>query len=52
MRVFEQNFALEDAIGPHACSLEAKMRVTNGIHLGSTLALTVVIINHVETLKA
>jgi hypothetical protein len=30
-----QNFALEDAIG--ACSLEANMRVTNGIPLGSPL---------------
>jgi len=29
-----QDFALEDAIGSHACSLEASMRVTNGIPLG------------------
>jgi hypothetical protein len=31
--------ALEDAIGSHACSLEANMRVTNGIPLGSPLPL-------------
>ena len=50
MRVFRQKFTLEDAIGSHACLLEANMRVTNGIPVGST-ALTVVTINHVETLK-
>jgi hypothetical protein len=51
--VFRQNFALEDAIGSHTCSLEANMRVTNGIPLGSPLPLIVIaIINHVETLKA
>ena len=32
-------FALEDAIGSHACSLEANMRVTNGSPLGSPLLL-------------
>jgi hypothetical protein len=37
--VFRQDFALEDAIGSHACSLEANMRVTNGIPLGSPLPL-------------
>jgi aldehyde dehydrogenase (NAD+) len=37
VRVFGQKFALEDAIGSHACSLEANMRVTNGIHLESSL---------------
>ena len=35
---FEQNLALEDAIGSHACSLEASTRVTNSIHLVSTAA--------------
>jgi hypothetical protein len=39
VRVFEHDFALEDAIGSHACSLEANMRVTNGIPLGSPLLL-------------
>jgi hypothetical protein len=39
VRIFEQDFALEDAIGSHACSLEANMRVTNGIPLGSPLLL-------------
>jgi hypothetical protein len=34
---FRQDFALEDAIGSHACSLEANMRVTNGIPLESPL---------------
>jgi hypothetical protein len=38
VRVFRQDFALEDAIGSHACS-EANMRVTNGIPLGSPLLL-------------
>jgi hypothetical protein len=28
---------LEDAIGSHACALEASMRVTNGIPLGRPL---------------
>ena len=32
-------FTPEDAIGSHACSLEANMRVTNGIPLGSPLPL-------------
>jgi hypothetical protein len=32
-------FTLEDANGSHACSLEANMRVTNGIPLGSPLPL-------------
>jgi hypothetical protein len=41
VRVFRQNFALEDAIGSHACSLEANMRVTNGITLGSSPILPV-----------
>jgi hypothetical protein len=29
VRVFRQKFTLDDAIGTHACSLEANMRVTN-----------------------
>ena len=38
VRVFEQNVALEDAIGPHACSLEAlacvcPMTFLSGVHL-------------------
>jgi senataxin len=36
---FRTEFALEDAIGSHACSLEANMRVTNGTPLGSPLLL-------------
>jgi mannan endo-1,4-beta-mannosidase len=39
VHVFRQDFALEDVIGSHACSLEANMRVTNGIPLGSPLLL-------------
>jgi hypothetical protein len=51
--VFEQDFALEDAIGSHACSLEANMRVTKGIPLGSPLLLPfVTTVNCVETAKA
>jgi hypothetical protein len=37
VRGFRQNFALEDAIGSHACSLEASMRATKGIPLGWSL---------------
>jgi hypothetical protein len=40
VRVFRQNFALDDAIGSPTCSLEADMRVTNGIPLGSPLLLS------------
>jgi hypothetical protein len=40
VRVFGQNFALEDAIGSHACSLQANMCVTNDIPLGSPLLLS------------
>jgi hypothetical protein len=47
-----QKFALEGAIGTHACSLEANMRVTNGIPLGSPLLLPVCPVNSVQTLKA
>jgi hypothetical protein len=38
VRVFRQKFTLDDATGSHACSLEAKVRVTNGIPLGSSLS--------------
>jgi hypothetical protein len=38
VRVFRQKFTLEDAIGSHACSLEANMRVTNGIPLRRPLS--------------
>jgi hypothetical protein len=48
---FRQRFTLEDAIGSHACSLEANMRVTNGIPLGSSLLLPVDTVNCVQTLK-
>jgi hypothetical protein len=37
--VLRQNVALENAIGSHACSCKANMRVTNGIPLGSPLLL-------------
>jgi hypothetical protein len=53
---FRQKFTLEDAIGSHACSLEANIeantRVTNGIPLGSSLLLPVDTVNCVQTLKA
>jgi hypothetical protein len=51
VRVFLQKFTFEDAIGSHACS-EANMRVTNGIHLGCSLLLSVDTVNYVQTLKA
>ena len=38
VRVFRKKIYLEDAIGSHACSLEASMRVTNGIPLGRPLS--------------
>jgi hypothetical protein len=47
-----QKFTLEGAIGSHACSLEASMRVTNGIPLGCSLHLPIGIVNCVQTLKA
>jgi hypothetical protein len=49
---FRQKFALEDAIGSHACSLEASERVTNDIPLGCSLLLPIDTINSVATLKA
>ena len=51
MRVFRQNFTLEDAIGSHACSLVASRRVANGIPLGCPLLLPVHTVNCVQTLK-
>ena len=51
VRVFRQNVALEDAIGSHTCSLEANMRVTNGIPLGSPLLLPAGTVTSVQTLK-
>jgi hypothetical protein len=51
VRVFRQKFTLEDAIGSHACLLEANTRVTNGIPLGSSLRLPVCTVNCVQTLK-
>jgi hypothetical protein len=51
MRVFRKAFTLEDVIGSHTCSLEASMRVTNGIPLGCTLALIVTTVNSIQTLK-
>jgi hypothetical protein len=54
VRVFRQKFTLEDAIGSHACSLEAltRVRVANGIPLGCPLLLPVGTVNCVQTLKA
>jgi hypothetical protein len=51
VRVFRQEFTLEDAIGSHACSLEANMRVTNAISLGRPFLLPVGTVNCVQTLK-
>jgi hypothetical protein len=52
VRVFRQDFALEDAIRSHAYSIEANMRVTNGIPLGISLLLPVGTVNCVQTLQA
>jgi hypothetical protein len=52
VRVFRQKFTLEDAIGPHASSLEASRRVSNGIPLGCPRVLPVHTVNCVQTLKA
>jgi hypothetical protein len=38
VRVFRQEFTLEDAIGSHACSLEVSRRVTNGIPLRNSFS--------------
>jgi hypothetical protein len=52
VRAFRQKCTLEDVIGSHACSLEANIRVTNGIPLGSSLLLPFDTVNCVHTLKA
>jgi hypothetical protein len=52
VRVFRLNFTLEDAIGSHACSLEASMRLTNGMPLGCPFLLPVGTVNCVQALKA
>jgi hypothetical protein len=52
VHVFRQKFTLDDAIGSHACSLEANMQVTNGIPLGCPLLLPVHTANCAQTLKA
>jgi hypothetical protein len=44
-------YTREDAIGSHACSLEANTRVTNGIPLGSSPLLPVDTVNCVATPK-
>jgi hypothetical protein len=51
VRVFERNFALEDAIDSHTCSLEASTRVTNGIPLRVVALLPVDTVISVQTLK-
>jgi hypothetical protein len=52
VRVLRQEFTPErNAIGSHACSLEASKRVTNGIPLGCPLFLPVHSVNCVQTLK-
>jgi hypothetical protein len=50
--VFDRNLHFEDAIGSHACSLQANMRVNNGIPPGCSLLLPVDTVNCVQTLKA
>jgi hypothetical protein len=52
VRVFRQKITLEDAIGSHACSLKASMRVTNGMPLRRQLPLTFTTVNPVQTPKA
>jgi hypothetical protein len=51
VRVFRQESTLEDAIGSHACSLEANLCMTNGIPLGCPLFLPVHTVNCVQILK-
>jgi hypothetical protein len=52
VRVFRKKFTLEDAIGSHACSLQASRRVTNDIPLWCPLFLPIHPVNCVQTLKA
>jgi hypothetical protein len=47
---FKAEIIPEDAIGSHACSLETRMRTTNGIHLGCSLLLPVCTVNCVQRL--
>jgi hypothetical protein len=49
--ISRQEFTLEDAIGSHACSLEASRCATNSIPLGCPLLLPVGTVNCVATLK-
>jgi hypothetical protein len=49
--VFRQDIALEDAIGSHAGSFAASVRVTNSIPLGCSLPCTVATKHICETLK-
>jgi hypothetical protein len=51
VRVFRQKVTIDDAIGSHACSLEASRHVDNGIPLGCPLLLPVHTLNYVQTLK-
>jgi hypothetical protein len=48
---FRQKFTLEDAIGSHACSLQASKRAHNGFPLGCSLLLPVHTVNCVQTRK-
>ena len=50
MRVFRHGFALDEAIGSRACSLDSNMRVINSIPLGCQLPLTVSTVTYVATL--
>jgi hypothetical protein len=52
VRVFELRYIFEDAIGSHACSLQASMRVVNGIPLGCSLRLPVHTVHCNQTRKA
>jgi hypothetical protein len=51
VRVYREKLTPKDAIGSHASSLEASMRVTNGMLLGCSLLLPVGTVNYVQTLK-
>jgi hypothetical protein len=51
VRGYRQEIMLEDAIGFHACSIEASMRVTNNIHLGCPLFLPGHTVNCLQTLE-
>jgi hypothetical protein len=43
VRVFVEKSTLEDAIGSHACSLEASACVTNGILLGFPVSYRIIL---------